>query len=60
MCRHELAARQFPAGKDLNTEAEESTLLGTITEQQLEKTITDGELACAVVRSRVRELARAL
>jgi hypothetical protein len=39
-------------------EAEESTLLGVITEQQLVKTEVD--LACVVVKNRVHELVTAL
>jgi hypothetical protein len=39
--RHELVSRQSPAGSDVNTRAEESPLLGTVTEQRLVKTITD-------------------
>jgi hypothetical protein len=43
MCRHGLTVRQSPAGKEVKPGAEDSTLLGTVTEQQLVKSITDGE-----------------
>jgi hypothetical protein len=43
-------------GDDMGTEAKGSPLLGSVTRQRLVKIITVGYLACAVVRSRVREL----
>jgi hypothetical protein len=33
----QLDVRKSPAGKDVNTEAEESTFLGAVTQQWLEK-----------------------
>jgi hypothetical protein len=41
-------------------EAEESTLLGTVTKQRLMRTVRDRDSVCAVVRSRVLELVRML
>jgi hypothetical protein len=59
-CDRGLVVRQSPAGQVVNMEAEECTLLGTITEQRLFKTMTEEDLASAIVRSLMRYLTRAL
>jgi hypothetical protein len=56
---NELHARHLPAGKDVNTEAEESTMMGTPTYQQLEKINWDDYL-CALMISPVHELAKSV
>jgi hypothetical protein len=42
----EAAVRWWPAGNDVSTRAQESSLLGTVTEQRLVKSTTDGDSAC--------------
>jgi hypothetical protein len=52
---------ESPASKDVNTEAEESTVLGAVTKQRLVKTQqTEKTYLRAMVNCRVCELARAL
>jgi uncharacterized protein involved in propanediol utilization len=55
--RNELlrVVRQSPASKDVNMEAEKSTLLGAVTQKRLVKTNWK-HLGCAAVRSQAREL----
>jgi hypothetical protein len=48
---HELVVRQSPAGKVVNTEAEEPTLFGAVTEQRILNTITEEDIASALVRN---------
>jgi hypothetical protein len=50
---------QSPASRDVNTEAEESTVLGAVTKQRPVKT-QQTDLVRAVINCRVSELAIAL
>jgi hypothetical protein len=56
---NELAVTQSSTGKEVNTEAEESILLGDVTYKRVVKTSWQN-LLCAVVRSRMHELATVL
>jgi hypothetical protein len=58
--RQYLFVRQSPASKDVNTEGEEATALEAVTRRQPVKIEQTGDLARAVVKCRVCELAIAL
>jgi hypothetical protein len=56
----ELVVRQSPVSKNVNTEAEEATVLEAVIRQPVKTQHTGEDLVHAVVNCRVRELATAL